>query len=283
MPATSAPDEATPLPSGTVRYALGVAVTVLAILSQYFVPQTLPATRAVYASLSGDLLVVYGIPVVAFSGLVGAGPLRRWRARMGVAAWEGLRWYGLLTLLALIVTLILAAVYAAVDPGALQLLSRPSPPIVAAQSDPWFWVGFSFVIGGIEETIFRGWIYGFWRDRPGSWVVAAGWTSALFAGVHLYYGTTYGIAAPLIFPSLFLVGFAFAATYRASGGNLVVVALLHGAFDASAFLTLISPDGGLLARYVPVLLGLVIALIHLLRSLPDPPSGSGTPGPGGAG
>jgi membrane protease YdiL (CAAX protease family) len=280
VPTTSDSSEATVRVPGTLRYALGVAVTVLAILSQYFVPQSVPATRGVYASLPGDLLVVYGIPVVTFSVLVGAGPLRRWRARMSVATWEGLRWYGLLSLLALFATLILAAVYAAIDPAALQLLNRPPPPLVAAQSDPWFWVGFSFVIGAVEETIFRGWIFGFWRDRPGSWVVPAAWTSVLFAGVHLYYGTTYGIAAPLIFPSLFLIGFAFAATYKASGGNLVVVSLLHGAYDASAFLTLISPEGGLLARYLPVLAGLVIALMHLLRAVPGAPSRPGMPNPG---
>ncbi len=257
-------------PAAVRRYAVAVGITVLAIVSQYFVPEIVPASRPVYASTAADLLIVYAIPVVAFSLLVGAGPLRRWRVRMGTAAWEGMRWYGGLSLLALFVTLVLTSLYAAFDPAALQLLSRTPPPVLAARSDPWFWVGFSFVIGAVEETIFRGWIYGFWRGRAASWLVPAVWTSVLFAGVHLYYGTTYGVAAPLIFPTLFLIGFAFAATYQASSGNLVVVAVLHGAYDASAFLSLISPSEGAVARYLPVLAGAVIALVHYL----DPSSGS---------
>jgi membrane protease YdiL (CAAX protease family) len=274
VPAAVAADPPLPRRPSLRAYAVGVSITVLAIASQYFVPQALPATRPVYASLPGDLLVVYGIPIVVFSVLVGPGPLRAWRSRMGLAAWEGLRWYGLLMLLGLLVTFALTIVYAIVDPGALQLLQRTPPPIVAAQSDPWLFVALSFLVGAVEETIFRGWIFGYWRDRPGSWLVPATWTSVLFAGVHLYYGTTYGAAAPLVFPSLFLTGFAFAATYRASGGNLVVVAILHGAYDASAFLTIVSLEGGLLARYVPILVGAVIGLIHFLRTpatAPRPP------------
>ena len=158
-------------------------------------PEAVPATRVVYGNLLGDLLVAYGIPVAAFSVLLGAGPLRRWRSRMRLATWQGLRWYGLLSVLGLFVTLVLATIFLAVDPGALQALSRTPPPLVAAAGDPWFFVGLSFAIGAIEETIFRGWIFGFWRNRPGSWLVPATWTSGLFAGLHLYYSSTYGIAS----------------------------------------------------------------------------------------
>ena len=244
-------------------------ITVVAILSQYVVPETVPATRVLYGSLPGDLFVIYGIPVIAFALLVGAAPLRNWKDRLGLATWEGLRWFGLLSLLAIVVLVVLEIVYQVVDPGALGLLNRPNPDLQAAKADPWFWVGFSFVIGAFEETIFRGWIFGYWRDRPGSWLVPATWTSAVFAGVHLYYATTYGAAAPLLFPSLFLTGFALAATYRFSGGNLVVPALLHGATDAAAFLTVI-PQGwgeiaGLGIRYGIIGVGALIGLIEYLR------------------
>jgi len=254
------------------RYALGVAVTVGAILSQYFVPQTVPASRILYDNLPGDLFVVYGIPVLAFAALVGAGPLRDWRRRMGVAGWEGLRWYGGLSLLALLITIVLAAIYAVVDPSALNLLNRPNPALQQAAGDPWFFVGFSFVIGAVEETIFRGWIFGYWRDRPGSWFVPATWTSVVFAGVHLYYGATYGAAYPLIFPSLFLTGFAFAAAYRFSGGNLVVPALLHGASDAAAFLTLVSLELGLALHYLIIGVGGLICLLHYASGSDRPPA-----------
>jgi membrane protease YdiL (CAAX protease family) len=266
----AAASEPTPpvVPASLGRYAAGVVITVVAILSQYFVPQAVPATRFLYDNLPGDLFVVYGIPVIAFALLVGATPLRDWYRRSGAATWEGLRWYGMLSALALVIVIALAIVYEILDPSALALLNKPNPALTQATGNPWFWVGFSFVIGAFEETIFRGWIFGYWRDRPGSWVLPATWTSVVFAGVHLYYGVTYGAAAPLIFPTLFLLGFALAATYRFSGGNLVLPALLHGANDASAFLTLISEEAGVIVHYVVILVGLVIALIQYVGSRP---------------
>ncbi len=252
------------------RYVAGVVITVVAILSQYFVPELWPATRVVYGNLPGDLFVVYGIPVISFAVLVGAGPLRAWASRIGTAAVEGLRWYGLLSVLALVIVLFLAIGYEIVDPAALKLLNRPNPALTQAMGDPWFWVGFSFVVGAFEETIFRGWIYGFWQSRAASWLTPAIGSSAIFAGVHLYYGTTYGIAAPLIFPGLFLLGFAFAATYRFSGGNLVVVALLHGANDATAFYTLINSTLGVVLHYVLIFVGVIVAVVLYARR-PSPP------------
>ena len=252
-----------PPPAPLGRYFAGVAITVGAILSQYFVPQTFPSTLVLYGNLPGDVFVVYGIPILAFAVLVGGGPLRDWARRMGLASVEGLRWYGLLSLLALAVLIVLIIVYLYWDPSALGLLNRPNPALQQAKGNPWFFVGFSFVVGAIEETILRGWIFGYWRDRPGSWVGAATWTSALCALVHVYYALTYLAAAPLIFPGLFLTGFAFAATYRHSGGNLVVVALLHGAQDATAFLTIISPELetlGISLHYLLIVLGAVVGL-----------------------
>ena len=257
-----------PVPLG--RYCAGVGITVVAILSQYFVPQTFPAALVLYGNLPGDVFVVYGIPILAFAALVGDGPLRDWARRMGLASVEGLRWYGLLSLLALLVLAVLVALYLYWDPSALGLLNRPNPALEQAKGDPWFFVGFSFVVGAVEETIFRGWIFGYWRDRPGSWIVTATWTSVVFAMVHVYYAATYLQAAPLVFPGLFLIGFAFAATYRYSGGNLVVIALLHGAQDATAYLTIVSPlfdSVGLALHYLLIVAGAFVGLaVYLARS-----------------
>ncbi len=267
---------AAPSRSLLARYALGVGITVFAILSQYFLPQAVPALRPIYTTLVGDLAVVYGVPVLALLLLVGPDPLRHWADRMSLATIEGLRWYGLLSLLALVIVLALAVVYTAVDPAALQLLNRPNPALQQAVGNPWLFVALSFVVGAFEETIFRGWIFGFWSGRTASWIGPAIGSSLVFAGVHLYYATTYGLAAPLIFPSLFLLGFAFAATYQASGGNLVVVALLHGANDATAFLTLVNPVVGDGLHYLVILVGAVVGLALWLRPsdaklLPIPP------------
>ena len=262
------------------RYALGVLVTVLAIVSQYFVPQMFPFTDVLYGNLPGDLFVVYGIPVITFALLVGGTPLRNWGRRMGLASFHGLRFYGLLTLLSLLVLFVLLIVYEFVDPGAVQLLSRPNPALQQAVGNPWFFVGFSFVIGAFEETIFRGYIFGYWRDRAGYWLVPAVWTSVLFAGVHLYYGTTYGPAAPLIFPSLFFLGVALAATYKFSGGNLVVPAALHGFHDAAAFLSLVSYEWmviGEVLEYAVVFVGALLGLYYYLKSEPRAPASPGPP------
>lgn len=272
-------------PASPARYGLALVITVAAILSQYVVPETVPALGAVYGTLLGGLAVVYGIPVLAFATLVGGAPLRHFAREMPRAAWEGLRWYGLLSLLALGVTLLLAIVYAALDPAALRLLSKPNPVLTEAASDPWLWVALSFVIGAFEETIFRGWIFGYWVGRPGpSWVVPAIWTSAVFAGVHLYYGTTYLAASPLVYPTLFLLGFAFAATYRATGGNLVIVALLHGANDAASFLQILSTTDALAVHYGIILGGFLLAVVQWAYGSPwsrrpppaPPPWGSAT-------
>ena len=269
----------TPKAASLPRYFTGVVITVFAIVSQYFLPQEFPPARLLYDNLPGDLFVVYGIPIVAFALLVGAAPLRSWGSRMGTATWQGLRFYGLLTLLGLLVVFVLAIIYEVIDPSALQLLNRPNPALEQAKGNPWFFVGFSFVIGAFEETIFRGFFFGYWRDRSGPWMVPAVWTSVAFAGVHLYYATTYGPALPLIFPSLFLLGFAFAATYRFSRGNLVVPAVLHGAHDAAAFLTLISVVWGAIALYTVVLVGALVGLIEYLRHTPAGPPSIGSPLP----
>jgi len=273
--AVDAPPEAAGRAS-VARYAVGVAVLVLAVTSQYFVPSLWPASRLVYGTLAGDLAVVYGLPVVAFALLVGPGPLRGWRTDLHRASVVGLGWYGALGLLAFLLTVVLAVVYEVVDPGALQLLERPNPALQAAAGNPWFFVGFSFVVGAFEETLFRGWVFGFWKGRTASWLTPALLSSALFAGLHVYYGTTYGIAAPLIFPTLFLLGLAFAATYRSCRGNLVVPALLHGANDAAAYLTLVSLAAGVDLHWTLLLVGGLVGLLYY--ALPRAAAPAAVPG-----
>lgn len=273
------PPPSAPGPNGSVaRYALGVAITVAAILSQYVVPRVWPASVAVYGNLPGDLAVVYGLPVVAFALLVGARPLRAWKVRLGRATVEGLGWYAAMALLGLLVAFVLLLVYAAVDPGAIRLLERENPALREAAADPWFYVAFSFVVGAFEETIFRGWIFGFWRDRASGWLGPAVGSSAVFAGVHLYYGLTYGPISPVPYSGLFLLGFAFAATYHVSGGNLVVPAILHGVNDATAFLSVSPwPALGYATHYGFIAVAGIVGLVAWLGR--GYGSAAGPPGP----
>jgi len=264
------PDELEPAGSGrlgsTAQYAVAVLVTAVAILSQYFLPQNVPAVRPIYENLAGGLFVAYGIPILAFATLVGVRPLDRYRARLGASFAPSVAWYGALSVLSLLVLVVLVIVYEALDPSALNLLNKSNPVLVGAASDPWFWIGFSFVVGAIEEAIFRGWIFGYWiaRGSPNlGW--HAIWTSALFAAMHLYYGATYLAAAPFSYSELFLLGLAFSLAVRSSRGNLVWVALLHGATDATAFLTLVSPGWADGIHYGIVVVGFTLAIILYLR------------------
>lgn len=243
-------------------YFAAVAITVLAILSQYFLPQLVPVVRPAYHLLATDLLIVYAIPILAFVVLVGVQPLRRFFSNPGSAAVEGLRWYGAMSLLGLLAAFTIVAVLAAVDPSAISALSKLSPPLAAAESDPWFWVAFSFVIGIVEETIFRGWIFGYWLLRsPSQWFVHAVWTSLLFASMHLYYGNTYGFASGVAFAELFFAGLGFAFAVRYSRGNLLVVGLLHGAHDALSFSTLVWKPYGEDVYYLLILAGVIVFVV----------------------
>jgi membrane protease YdiL (CAAX protease family) len=250
-------------------YAIGVAATVLVILSQYVIPYGRffrhISQSPIFLEFVGSGLV-YGIPILVFAALVGARPLSRFVARSGRAALESFRWYGLLSLLAIAVGIALVILYTVFDPSALGLLNKPNPALEGASSDPWFYVGFSFLVGFAEETIFRGWIFGYWLARGTSrWALHAVWTSFLFAGVHVYYALTYGPVAPISFATLFLLGFAFAAAVRYSGGNLLLVSLLHGLNDATAYLGIVSQSAALALHYGVILIGVIIAIVLVVR------------------
>ncbi|MGI0156398.1 MAG: lysostaphin resistance A-like protein, partial [Thermoplasmata archaeon] len=258
--------------AGLGAYALATLLTVLAVVSQYFVPQLLPAAQGVYGNLFGDLALVYGLPILSFALLVGRRPLRNWSARMGSAGVEGLRWFGICSLLALLLSIVLLIVYQAVDPSSVQQLSKTVPVVQGAAGDPWFWIALSFGVGVVEETIFRGWIFGYWLDRnPARWREAAILSSLLFGGVHLYYWSTYGAIAAVPLLTLVLLGIAFTWTMALSGGNLVMIALVHGAFDAISFYSLVNLNGALALHYGLVLLGLVVAAAVAWRNRPRAP------------
>lgn len=260
-------------PASLAAYVAATLITVVAVASQYFLPQAVVALRPIYGTLLGDLAIVYGVPIVAFLALVGTRPLRNWSARMPSASVEGLRWFGIFSLLALLLSIALLIAYTVVDPSSVQQLSKSVPVVQGATGDPWFWIALSFAVGAIEETIFRGWVFGYWLDRaPTRWRGAAFGTSLLFAGVHLYYWTTYGVIAPEPLLMLTLLAMAFAWAMALSGGNLVVIALLHGAFDAISFSSILNLDAAAALHYGLVLLGLIVAAAVALRRRPARPS-----------
>lgn len=260
-------DASAPVPS----YLAAVAITVIAILSPYFLGHGIPVVSPLYGSAATGTLIVYGIPILAFLLLVGTGPLTRYVANPGRATVEGLRWYGAMSILGLVTAFAVVAVLLAVDPAAVAQLTKLSPPLQEARADPWFWVGFSFVIGIVEETIFRGWVFGYWLRRdPSRWLLPAVATSLLFAAVHLYYGTTYGWASGVAFAELFFAGLGFAFAVRYSQGTLIVVGLLHGLHDALSFASLVWSPYAEELYYLLILVGALVFLAVLFRQRQPP-------------
>jgi membrane protease YdiL (CAAX protease family) len=129
------------------------------------------------------------------------------------------------------------------------------------------WVSL-LVVGPFEEYIFRGFVFGGLVDLFGEvhWVYHALLASALFAAVHLYYALVYGAASLIPLTDLITFGLAMAFTYYSSGGNILVPALIHGVFDAAAFVNIASStNDGTLLRSSLTLLGIIIAVILFIQ------------------
>jgi membrane protease YdiL (CAAX protease family) len=130
-------------------------------------------------------------------------------------------------------------------------------------------IAFSFlVVGPSEEYLFRGFVFGgllnIFKGRH--WLLLALLSSMFFASVHLYYAIVYGVASAIQFADLITFGMAMAATYYVSGGNLLVPAMIHGAYDATGYLGVAtSSDIGAQLREVMILTGLIIAVFVFTR------------------
>jgi membrane protease YdiL (CAAX protease family) len=89
------------------------------------------------------------------------------------------------------------------------------------------------LIGPGEELLFRGVVQGTLRRRFGP-VVSVGLASAIFASVH-FVALTGGVGGRLVtIGVLFLPSLVFGALYEHTE-NLVVNALVHGAYNATLF------------------------------------------------
>ena len=273
-------------PPSLSAYLVSVAVLVGGIAVQYL--PIFPTSLPYWEGEGLGALITYGPGLLAFFLLVGTQPLRNFVRRSGLGTLEGFRWYGILGLLSILAVIALSAVYEGVEPTRFnELLKRVTNVESSGASDPIAWILLSFPIGLVEETLFRGFVLGgalllFGTKR---WKWHAVWTSLLFTGVHLYYGLTYLEISPLFYVQIFLLGLAFAFAYVRSGGNLLVVALLHGLYDAtsfSQFLPWIGLEGAAVLRYAFLGMAAVVALVLYLREKPSgtgAPQGPGAPGP----
>lgn len=242
-------------------YAVGVVAIFFCVYFQYFVHLT---------SLEG-YLVVYGIPVAVVLAIFGKQMLGRAAKNNKAAGQYGLGLFGVLSSTGIFLAVVAVIIISQFTPDVQTLLSKPNPVLNVPPSEAWVLIGISFlIVGPAEELLFRGFMFGglLSISRGKHWVPITVASSALFAAVHAYYAVTYGVVSAVAFIQLITFGVAMCITYYWSGGNLIIPALLHGAFDATGFLGVATtPLIGNIARGVLIGVGLVFAGIYLPKKL----------------
>jgi hypothetical protein len=242
-------------PMTRARYLLGLLVILAAAYSQYAFGGFGPAV---------GFLVVYGIPIVIVSILWGRAIILR-AAKNTLAVFKfGLGFYGAFTALGLLVSYVILFFLTKFDAAALNLLQKPNPVLSVSPEYAWVMVGLSLlVVGPAEEYLFRGFVFGGLLTllKSRHWLILSLVSSVFFAAAHLYYGLVYGVASALAFTDLVTFGMAMCVTYYLSEGNLLVPAVLHGAYDATAFVGVATSSSiGTDLRVLMLLIGITAAL-----------------------
>jgi membrane protease YdiL (CAAX protease family) len=258
-------------------YVIGVAVIFFTVYLQYFVQ--------INSAFLGYLLI-YGIPIAVTGAFFGREILKRAAKNNREATKYGFGMFGALTLVNFILIIIAVAILSIFIPQTTEILQRPNPVLDIPPAEAWIYVGFSFlIIGPAEEFLFRGFMYGGLLNlsKGKGWLPLAILSSALFASVHGYYAITYEAASVVPFITLGTFGFAMCAAYYYSGGNLLLPILIHGAYDATGFLTVaVSEQVGLAARSALIFAGVAFMMYLVLKKLvmkPFPPAENPAPSP----
>ncbi|MEM0053916.1 MAG: hypothetical protein QXL89_06995 [Nitrososphaeria archaeon] len=78
----------------------------------------------------------------------------------------------------------------------------------------------------------------------------------------------YGVASLVIFADLITFGMAMAATYYVSNGNLLIPSIVHGAYDASGFISVATSfELGMMLRVSLTLIGLIVAIVLFVQKI----------------
>lgn len=256
---------------GKTAYLIGLIVIFVCVYSQYLGIEYGPEL---------GIVVVYGVPILVTTYLWGTAIAKKFFNRTFSAIKLGLGYFGAFTLLAILVSVIILLFLFVFDPNSLELLNRPNPVLEVSPDIAWVMVGVSFlIVGPAEEYIFRGFVFGGLLDifKNRHWLTLAFVSSLIFGVVHLYYAVVYEIASLIQFTDLVAFGMAMAVTYYLSGGNLLVPSLIHGAYDATAFIGVATTaTTGIILRLLLILIGLIAGLVILVeritrRKPPTPP------------
>ena len=185
----------------------------------------------------------------------------------------GLGYFGVLTALSLVVGILIVFLLKVFDPSAVSLLNKTNPVLNVSPEVAWLMVAVSFLLTGpAEEYIFRGFVFGgllsFFKNKH--WLTLAFVSSVFFAVAHLYYALVYGVASLVQFVDLVAFGMAMAATYYVSGGNLLAPSLIHGAFDATAFVGVATTSTvGTELQGFMILIGIIMAMVIFAERKPS--------------
>lgn len=239
------------------RYSIGLLVIMLGTYSQY----VFGIRGLVYGTL-----VVYVIPAIIIYLLDGKVILSKAKNNLRSALRYGFGYFGVFSAAGIALALLLLAILFAFDPKIGELLNNPNPLFEISPDLAWFMLLFSFVIvGPFEEFMFRGFIFGELQKIMGGrhWLMPALASSFLFSIIHLYYLLLFGTASVIQFAQIIMFGLGMCGAYYKSGGNLIVPAFIHGAFDATSFLVVAIPQNpflGLQLKIVLILIGIFVGI-----------------------
>jgi len=249
-------------------YVLGLVIIFAAVYSQYLA-RYLGVHLEPVPSLIFGLLLVYGVPILAITLLWGTTMIRRWFKNTFYAIKVGLGLFGAFTVLGFALAIVIGTILVAFYPPTLKLLQKPNPELNVSSNFAWIEVGVSLLaVGPAEEYIFRGFVFGgllnIFKNR--NWLILALVSSVLFGAVHLYYAQTYDLASLVPYAELVTFGMAMAGTYYLSGGNLFAAALIHGSYDATAYVSVATStfvgDG---LRAFMIVLGVIVAFVMYIQ------------------
>ncbi len=243
-----------------IKYLIGTAVIVLCITSQYIFN---------VKDFLHQIILVYIIPSTAILLLDGKRIILKAYKNMRTAIKYGLGYFGIFSAAGFALAFILIITIFALDPNSQQIINRPNPLLNISPDFAWYMIFFSFtIVGPFEEFLFRGFMFGALKKILGKfhWIYPAFISSFIFTIIHFYYYLIFGNIALIQFTQLMMFSIGMCGAYHKSDGNLIVPALLHGAFDATSFLMIAIPNFliGLNLKILLILVGIFVGIFYIV-------------------
>lgn len=243
-----------------IKYLIGATVIISCITSQYVFS---------VRDFLHQIILVYVIPSVVIFLIDGKRIILNSHKNMRKAIKYGLGYFGIFSATGFALAFILIITIFAFDPSSQQIINRPNPLLNISPDFAWYMVFFSFiVVGPFEEFLFRGFMFGKLKEILGkfNWIYSALISSFIFTVIHFYYYIIFGNIALIQFAQLMMFSIGMCGAYHKSGGNLIIPALIHGAFDATSFLMIAIPNFliGLNLKILLILVGIFVGVFYII-------------------